>query len=137
MEDFNEAARNAYEGYLTGGCSVDQALKKMIPGSKYHDYLKIIDALKSQKGTNGKLDSGLKDKIKNFSKKWIHSKEARRLDYQSLFIEFDNLADDKEQQRKLLQKLSGPRYLKLGLKHKKQIHEGTSEGEKSDVDEDR
>ena len=68
MNKFNEAARNAYENYLMGQETADQALKKMIPGSKYYDYLKIIDSLKKQKGKKGKLPDDIKDMIKKFKK---------------------------------------------------------------------
>jgi hypothetical protein len=53
-----------------------------------------------------------------------------------LFIEFDNLVDDKSQQKKLLEKLAGPKYLKLGLKYMNHKQEGTSEGSKSEAEEE-
>jgi hypothetical protein len=137
MNNFNEAARNAYENYLTGEETVDQALKKMIPGSKYYDYLKIIDLLKKQKGKKGNLSDDIKDMIKNFKKKHKFATESNKVDFQSLFIEFDNLEDDKAQQKKLLQKLSGQKYLKLGLKLKKSAPDGVSEGEKSEEDDEK
>ena len=135
MDKFNEAARTAYEQYLLTDESLDDALMKMIPGSKYHDYLKIIDALKKQKGQKGSLPKEILDMIKKFKKKG--GPEAKRLDYQSLFIEFDNLVDDKKQQKKLLKKLSGPKYLKLGLRSKRKAPEDNSEeGEKSESDDE-
>ena len=134
MDQFNEAARTAYEQYLFTDQSIDDVLMKMIPGSKYHDYLKIIDALKKQKGVKGPLPKDIVDMIKKFKKKG--GNEVKRLDYQSLFIEFDNLVDDKKQQKKLLEKLSGSKYLHLGLKNKKRVPDGVSEEEKSESEDE-
>lgn len=136
MGDLTEAARTAYEQYLKGTDSIDDVLSKMIPGSKYHDYLMILDSLKKEQGKTGKLPAKIHDQIKKFVKKYKNTAEAKKLDYQSLFIEFDNLAEDKEQQKKLLEKLGGSKYLGLGLKSRRTIAQTTSEGEKSDVDED-
>jgi ABC-type lipoprotein release transport system permease subunit len=83
MNKFSEAARTAYEQYLLSKESVEDVLLKMLPGSKYHDYLKIIDALKKQKGIKGKLPFMITDMIAKFKKKHKGSQEAKRVDFQS------------------------------------------------------
>ena len=136
MSDFSEASRTAYEQYLMGNESIEDVLNKMIPGSKYHDYLKILDSLKNLRGQSGKVPAKIQEQIKKFAKKYKSSAEARKLDYQSLFIEFDNLSEDKAQQKKLLEKLGGAKYLSLGLKSKRTVAQGISEGEKSETEDD-
>jgi hypothetical protein len=136
MSELTEAARTAYEEYLMGKSSIEEVLNKMIPGSKYHDYLQILDSLKKERGKEGKIPSKIEEQIKKFIKNNSSAKEAKRLDYQSLFIEFDNCADDLNQQKKLLEKLSGPKYLCLGLKSKRTVAQTTSEGEKSESEDE-
>ena len=80
----------------------------MIPGSKYHDYLKILDSLKNLRGKKGKVPTKIQDETKKFAKKYKSSIEAKKLDYQSLFIEFDNLSKNRVPQKKLLEKLGEP-----------------------------
>ena len=138
MNTFSEAARSAYEQYLMGTETIENVLSKMIPGSKYYDYLLIIDSLKKEVGKKGKLSDKTVEQIKKFKKKHRNSVEEMKLDYQSLFIEFDKLSDLPKEQKILLEKLAGPKYLKLGLKLKKTAPENASEGEgeKSEAEED-
>ena len=85
----------------------------------------------------GKLSDKTTELIKKFKKKHRYSTEETRIDFQSLFTEFDKLVDLPKEQNVLLEKLAGPKYLKLGLKLKKSgLENASEEGERSEAEED-
>lgn len=47
MQGFSESVKEAYELYAQG--KVKQALSQLTPGSKYYEYIRIIEALKTDK----------------------------------------------------------------------------------------
>jgi hypothetical protein len=92
MSDFTENIRTAYELYLLG--KKEEAFELLIPGTKHHYYLSIIDAFKKE-GSN--LSEDTHQLITNFKENYS-DQDVTRVSLQELFLKYDNSKTDKEKQ---------------------------------------
>lgn len=93
MEYLPENVRKAFEQYING--NKKEAFDLLIPGSRHHLYLSILDTLKSDKGA---ITESTKEMIDKF-KKIYPGFESNRLDLQALLLEFDQATTDQERDK--------------------------------------
>lgn len=89
MSDFTENVRRAFELYLFG--NKKEAFNYLIPGTKYHTYLTLLDTLQSEK-THVTKDT-LKKIIDFYNS--LGGTDADKLRMRALFQQYDG-AKDKE-----------------------------------------
>ena len=90
MSDFTENIRKAYELYILG--NKQEAFSLLIPGTKHHYYLTIIDAFKRERHT---LSKETRELMKQF-KANFYDDDAARLTLQELFLRYDGAKSDDE-----------------------------------------
>jgi hypothetical protein len=93
MSDFTDNIRTAYEHYLLG--DKEKAFSLLIPGTKHHYYLSIIDALKHSK-------DGLSDETKKLVQDFrnnFNDSDVDRVWLQKLFVEYDAAKTDEERNK--------------------------------------
>ena len=90
MSDFTETIRKAYELYILG--NKQEAFSLLIPGTKHHYYLTIIDAFKRERHT---LSKETRELMKQF-KANFYDDDAARLTLQELFLRYDGTKSDDE-----------------------------------------
>lgn len=88
MSDFTDNVRKAFELYLFG--QKKEALSHLMPGTKYHSYISIIDAMKREKS---KLTKDTKDLIQSFLET-NYGDEAERVRMRKLFLDYDAATND-------------------------------------------
>ena len=90
MSDFSENVRKAYEQYLLG--NKQEAFKLLIPGTKHHYYLSIMDALKRERHA---ISADTLDMNKQF-RNAFYDEDSTRTKIQELFLRFDGAKIDEE-----------------------------------------
>jgi hypothetical protein len=90
MSDFTENIRRAYELYLLG--EKKEAFGLLIPGTKHHYYLSIIDALKRERHA---ISKETKDLILHFKNNFA-DEDVNRIKLQELFLRYDGAKSDEE-----------------------------------------
>jgi hypothetical protein len=90
MSDFTDTIRKAYEAYLLGDKA--EAFSLLIPGTKHHYYLSIIDALKRERHS---LSKDTLEMIDHF-KKNFRDEDVTKIHLQKLFLQYDGAKDDSE-----------------------------------------
>ena len=111
MSSFTQNIRTAYELYLLG--SKEKAFELLIPGTKHYYYLKIIDALKTERHV---LSKDTLELIKHF-KANFSDLDTKRIDLQSLFLRYDGAKTDQER-KEILDELKA-NYLYLYFEYPK------------------
>lgn len=82
MSEFTDTTRQAFEAYLMG--NKEEAISMLIPGSFYHFYLTLIDALKK-----GDLSEETQKKFEEFRLNLGDKNGAERLILQNLFLRIE------------------------------------------------
>jgi hypothetical protein len=90
MSDFTENIRKAYELYLLGNKA--EAFSLLIPGTKHHYYLSIIDALKRERHA---ISKETKEMIEHFRNNF-NDAEVTKVSLQELFLKYDGAKNDEE-----------------------------------------
>jgi hypothetical protein len=96
MSDFTDNIRTAYEHYLLG--DKVKAFSLLIPGTKHHYYLSIIDALKHSKD---RVSDETKKLVLEFRNNFNDS-DVDRVSLQNLFVEYD-AAKTEEERNKIIE----------------------------------
>jgi hypothetical protein len=113
MSDFTDNIRTAYEHYLLG--DKVKAFSLLIPGTKYHYYLSIIDALKHSKdGVSDETKKLVQDFRNNFK-----DSDVDRVLLQKLFVEYD-AAKTKQERDKIIETIDHD-YVHGFYKHSKPV----------------
>lgn len=101
MADFTENVRKAYELYLLG--EKREAFSLLIPGTKHHYYLSIIEAMKTERHM---LSKETLDMITNFEI-LFNDQEVVRVKLQKLFLQYDGAKNDAERERIITELTTG------------------------------
>ena len=96
MNDFSDNVRKAFELYLLGNKT--EAYNHLIPGSKYHSYLTILDAMKKEKH---KLTKDTRKMIETFVKNYPGHNEADKVSIREAFLLYDGATKEAEKQQHL------------------------------------
>ena len=128
MDSFSQNIRSAYEFYLLG--KKEKAFELLIPGTKQHYYLKIIDALKRERHM---LSKETKEMIEHF-KANFQDDQTKRCDLQRLFLQYDAANNDQERKDILEEINKGFLFLYFNYPRPTDLKRKTNEEEKSKVD---
>jgi len=82
MSEFTDTTRQAFEAYLMG--NKEDAFSMLIPGSYYHYYLTLVDALKK-----GDLSEETQRKFEEFRLNLGDKNGAERIILQNLFVRIE------------------------------------------------
>lgn len=93
MSDFTDNVRKAFELYLFG--HKKEALAHLLPGSKYHSYLTIIDAMKREKS---KLTKETQEMISKFLET-NYGTEAEKVRMTKLFLDYEGAKNDVDRKK--------------------------------------
>ena len=96
MNDFTDNVRKAFELYLLGNKT--EAFNHLIPGSKYHSYLTILDTIKKEKH---KLTKETRKMIETFVKNYSGTNEADKIAIREAFLLYDGAAKEDDRQQYL------------------------------------
>jgi hypothetical protein len=91
MNQFTETIRKAYEHYLLG--EKVEAFSLLIPGTKHHYYLSIIDAMKRERH---KLSKDTLEMIEYFKSNFPRDEDVVKVHLQQLFLKYDGATSDDE-----------------------------------------
>ena len=128
MSDFTDNVRKAFELYLLG--NKKEAFNHLIAGSKYHTYLTILDAMKTEKPN---LSSETKKLINDFVYNYGGSSESDKLKLRELFLRYEATEDQKEKESVITEMSTA---LCIYYQSEKPIHlvRKTTKADKSDKD---
>ena len=93
MSDFSETVRKAYEQYLLG--NKQEAFSILIPRTKHHYYLSILDSLKRERHTLSEDTLNMNKQFRNA----FYDEDSARTKIQELLLRFDGAKNDDEREQ--------------------------------------
>jgi hypothetical protein len=94
MSEFTDTVRSAFEAYIMG--NKEEAFASLIPGSFYHYYLSIIEAIHTE---GPDLSEASKKKIHELKSNLADRPGAEKLILQDLFLRIDAVKTKEDKDR--------------------------------------